>query len=93
MKWPIRTLSILGLIGALIVGYHWASCPRTPEALFKARCSACHELRTERLCEFPATQRPTIVDTMRRLHEAAEVIDEEEAVIIRRYLEESLVCH
>ena len=93
MKWLVRALSILGLIGALIGGYHWATRPRTPEALFKARCSACHELRTERLCEFPPAQRPTIVDTMRRLHEAAEVIDEEEAVIIRRYLEESLVCH
>lgn len=92
MKWPIRVLLFAGLIGALTGGYHWASLPRTPAALFKARCTACHELRAERLCEFAPALRPAIVDTMRRLHEAYRVINDEEAGIIRHYLEESLIC-
>ncbi|NVZ10458.1 hypothetical protein HW932_14430 [Allochromatium humboldtianum] len=92
MPWLIRPLLSLGLLGALLGGYPWLSRPRTPEALFKTRCAACHALRVERLCEFAPRQRPAIVDTMRRLHEADQVIDEEEAVIIRRYLEESLIC-
>lgn len=92
MTWPIRALLVVSLLGVLGAGYHWTTRPRTPEALFKARCAACHELRAERLCEFAPVQRPAIVDTMRRLHEADRVINEEEAVIIRHYLEESLVC-
>jgi len=66
--------------------------PRTPEELFRERCSNCHELRTARVCEFAPELRPAIVDTMRRLHGADDVIDNEEAVVIRRYLEESLKC-
>jgi len=73
-------------------GWWWATLPRTPEALFRARCSSCHELRTQRVCEFAAELRGAIVDTMRRQHGADEVIDEAEAESIRRYLAEPALC-
>ena len=81
-----------GLLIVLWIGHWWMTLPRTPEELFRARCSSCHELRTARVCEFAPELRPAIVDTMRQLHGANEVIDDEEAVVIRRYLEESLKC-
>ena len=90
---PLRTAAALGLLGAgLWVVHWWATLPRTPEALFLVRCAACHELRSARLCEFSPRLRPAIVDTMRRLHGADEVIGDAEASIIGRYLEESLRC-
>ncbi len=83
----------LGLLG-LVVGLAawWASAPRTPEALFRERCSTCHELRTARVCTFAPELRPAIVETMRRLHGADKVITDHEARVIARYLEESLTC-
>jgi mono/diheme cytochrome c family protein len=94
--WKGRRLYIAALFGALgailWVVYWWATLPRTPEALFQVRCSACHELRTARVCEFPPHLRPAIVDTMRRLHGADKVISSDEALAIGRYLEDSLIC-
>lgn len=81
---------VLALSGAAVLW--WRSQPHTPEALFRARCSACHELRAGRVCGFAPALRPAIVDTMRRLHGAAEVIDGAEAAIIKRYLSEELPC-
>jgi mono/diheme cytochrome c family protein len=92
VKWAIRCTLLSGILVVLVGTYEWATRPRTPEALFKTRCAACHELRTDRLCEFPPALRPAIVDTMRHLHEADRVIDDAEAAVIRRYLEESLPC-
>jgi hypothetical protein len=88
----VTGLSLVVIIAFLVAGYRWATQPRTPEDLFRVRCAACHELRVERVCAFEPALRPAIVDTMRRLHEADRVIDEGEAVVIRRYLEESLTC-
>ncbi|MEA3278274.1 MAG: hypothetical protein U9Q81_23880, partial [Pseudomonadota bacterium] len=85
-------LALGGSFAVLWTGHWWVTLPRTPEELFRARCSSCHELRTTRVCEFAAELRPAIVDTMRQLHGADEVIDDEEAVVIGRYLEESLIC-
>ena len=70
----------------------WLSQPRTPAELFRARCSSCHELRTAKICEFDPQLRAAIVGTMRRQHGADEVINKNEAQIIRHYLEESLLC-
>lgn len=70
----------------------WWHQPRTPEALFQVRCSSCHELRRERLCEFDPSLRPAIVGVMRREHGADEVIDEPEAVMIETYLRERFTC-
>ena len=89
------TLAAVSLGGSLAVlwgGYWWLMLPGTPEELFRVRCSSCHELRIARVCEFAPGLRPAIVDTMRRLHGADEVIDDEEALVIRRYLEETLKC-
>ncbi|MEJ2455115.1 MAG: hypothetical protein P8103_13295 [Candidatus Thiodiazotropha sp.] len=70
----------------------WWHQPKTPEALFRVRCSSCHELRRERLCEFAPSLRPAIVGVMRREHGADEVIGEEEAVVIETYLRERFEC-
>ncbi|WP_428605264.1 hypothetical protein [Sedimenticola sp.] len=70
----------------------WSMLPRTPRELFLARCSSCHELRIARLCEFEPALRPAIVEVMRREHGADQVISDEEALAIRDYLKESLIC-
>ena len=64
----------------------------TPAELFRVRCSSCHELRTERVCEFAPSLRPSIVATMRRSHGADEVIDDEEAALIERHLADPALC-
>lgn len=97
--WPclggscLRTVvPLTGLAVLLWSGWWWVTQPRTPEELFRVRCASCHELRAARVCEFAPELRPSIVDTMRRLHGADEVIDDVEAELIRHYLEESLEC-
>lgn len=84
------------LAGLLIVsgllGWIWWHQPRTPEALFQVRCSSCHELRRERLCEFAAPLRPAIVGVMRREHGADEVISDSEAEIIETFLRDQFEC-
>ena len=92
MRALVTGLVITGGTALLVAGYFWATVPRTPEALFRVRCATCHELRAARICEFDRALRPAIVDTMRRLHEADRVIDDAEAAVIRRYLEDSLPC-
>jgi len=84
--------ALFGLSSVLWIGHWGLTLPRTPEELFQMRCSSCHELRIARVCEFAPALRPAIVDTMRRMHGADEVIDEGEAVIIREYLEVELKC-
>jgi len=83
---------LAGLAALPWVGYWWATLPRTPDALFRARCSSCHELRTARVCEFAPELRPAIVKTMRLLHGADQVIDDDEAIIIARYLGDPALC-
>lgn len=70
----------------------WWQQPRTPEELFRVRCSSCHELRSEKLCEFAPALRPAIVGVMRREHGADEVIDDDEAILIEAYLREQFQC-
>ena len=89
----LLTILVLGgLLTAIWIGYWWSTLPRTPEELFRVRCSSCHELRTTRVCGFAPELRPAIVDTMRRLHGADEVIDEKEAALIARYLADPALC-
>lgn len=86
--------SLAGMVilgGSLAWGW-WRLQPHTPEELFLARCSSCHELRRERLCEFVAPLRSTIVGVMRREHGADEVISEGEAEVIETYLRERFKC-
>ena len=85
--------AVLAVSAALLwIGYWWAGLPRTPEALFRVRCSTCHELRTARLCEFARELRPAIVDTMRFVHGADKVIDDGEARLIAAYLKSPNLC-
>ena len=72
--------------------YWWMNLPRTPEELFRVRCSSCHERRVSRLCEFDQNLRPGIVKVMRKEHGADEVISEREAILIRHYLKETFRC-
>lgn len=83
---------VLPLACGLLAWAWWWHQPKTPEALFQVRCSSCHELRRERLCEFAPSLRPAIVGVMRREHGADEVIDEREAVMIETYLRERFIC-
>ncbi len=93
---PGSTCFRASLIGFVILSglllWFWWRQPRTPEALFLVRCSSCHELRRERLCEFAPSQRPAMVGVMRREHGADEVISEQEARMIETYLRERFQC-
>jgi len=79
------------VLGLAWVGWYWQQ-PRTPRALFEARCSACHLLPVTELCRYPPAQRPAIVDTMRKTQGADAEINPAEAQLIRNYLKESLLC-
>lgn len=91
-RWRRIAIGLAGLATAAWLGHWWAMPPRTPRALFETRCASCHELRTERVCEFAPELRPAIVDTMRRMHGADAVIDEREARIIAAFLGEPALC-
>jgi mono/diheme cytochrome c family protein len=84
---------LTALATAAWLGHWWVTLPRTPHELFATRCASCHELRTERVCEFAPELRPVIVDTMRRLHGADAVIDEAEAKIIAAFLGDPALCN
>lgn len=66
----------------------WSSRPRTPRALYEARCAACHALAD--LSGYGPEQRAAIVATMRRSNGAAAIIDEREAAVIIDYLVEEV---
>ncbi len=85
--------SLIGIVilSGLLVWIWWRQ-PRTPGDLFQVRCSSCHELRRQRLCEFAPSLRPAIVGVMRREHGADEVISKREAVMIETYLRERFIC-
>lgn len=84
----------MGLLFFILAGatVWWWIQPRTPEELFRARCTSCHELRIEQLCQFAPALRPAIVEVMRHEHGADQVISAEETLIIQHYLKEELLC-
>jgi mono/diheme cytochrome c family protein len=75
----------LALAVSVGIAAAWWSKPRTPEALYRARCAACHALPD--LSRFTTADMAGIVATMRARNGADAVIDEEEARVIVRYLE------
>ena len=87
-KFSATRLMVVGLALASSVGVAawWWSRPRTPEALYRARCAACHALPD--LSRFAAADMAGMVATMRASNGADAVIDEEEAQVIVRYLEQ-----
>ncbi len=80
------------MVMMIIAGVWWLRQPKTDEELFQVRCSGCHELRAQKLCEFDANLRPHIVAVMRQQHGAEQAIDSDEAVRIERYLREEFRC-
>lgn len=80
------------IVGVLGLAWWWWKQPKTDRELFQVRCSSCHELRTQRLCEFAPPLRPLIVQVMRRQHGADQVIGSAEAVRIENYLREKFKC-
>ncbi|MBF0267730.1 MAG: cytochrome c [Alphaproteobacteria bacterium] len=84
MRWKMITavLATCVLIGLV---WWWITLPRTPEELYKARCAACHKLSD--LSGYKKDEIEGIVRTMRTRNGADKVIDDEEAIIITRYLE------
>ena len=83
---------IIILMTLSLLVFSWLKTPATPEALFREKCSNCHELQSKRLCEFPREVRRQIVDMMRTRHGAADQIDDREADLIKAYLEEGFSC-
>ena len=86
--WKCSTTSfiVIGftlLVSAAIAAWLWPR-PLTPEALYRARCAACHALPD--LSRYAAADMAGMVATMRAHHGADAVIDEEEAQVIVRYL-------
>ena len=88
----LTAIGLITLAAAVWLGHWWATMPRTPQALFQVRCASCHELRSQRVCEFDLELRPAIVDTMRRLHGADAVIDDVEAEQIAAFLADPALC-
>ena len=80
------------LLIVIWLGWWWIHLPRTPEEFFKVRCSTCHDLPLADLCRRSRAERTGIVNTMRKLHGADQVIDKQEARIITNYLKETFTC-
>lgn len=89
----MRYVSTLLIITAIIVGIRYAAQPHGPKALFEVRCAGCHELPVQALCEeYSPVLRPSVVDTMRTLQGADADITIGEALQIKQYLKEDLLC-
>lgn len=82
MRWLAACLLAGVLLGGL---WWWWRQSRTLEELFRARCSACHEVPD--LSGYAREDMGAIVRTMRERNGADTVIDDEEARVIIDYLE------
>lgn len=81
----MRVAMALAAILVVIAGaWWWARVPRTPRALYEARCSACHALAD--LSRYRSEELVAILDTMRHRNGAASVISERESQEIIEYL-------
>ena len=87
-----RVIIMLSIIIATGIVYWGRIQPRTPEDLFRVRCTSCHELRAQRLCEFAPELRPAIVEVMRHEYGADEIISQDEAELIEQYLRDVFQC-
>jgi len=92
--YPAKAIVIIMLTFIMATGivYWWWIQPRTPVELFRVRCTSCHELWAQRLCEFAPEIRPAIVQVMRHEYGADEIISQDEAVLIEQYLRDVYQC-
>lgn len=77
-------VAVAALLVVIAGTWWWGSVPHTPEALYEARCSACHALAD--LSRHRPEEMVAIIDTMRHRNGAASVISETEAQEIIEYL-------
>jgi len=91
---PVKAIVMIMVTFIMATGivYWWWIQPRTPEQLFRVRCTSCHDLWAQRLCEFAPELRPAIVQVMRYGYGADEIISHNEAVLIEQYLREDFQC-
>lgn len=75
---------VTGLLVVIAGAWWWAGIPRTPKALYEARCSSCHALAD--LSRHRPEDMVAIIETMRHRNGAALVISETEAAEIIEYL-------
>lgn len=87
---PVNRIRLL--LGAALLGgagsaglYSWIQIPRTPDELYRARCSACHDLPD--LSGYQRHELAPLVNFMRTHNGAHRVISDEEAVAIIAWLE------
>ncbi len=85
----ITMMLVLLIIGA---AYWCYQQPRNAQQIFEVRCSACHQLQRQVLCQYASSLRASIVETMRRSHGADANISEADAATIKHYLEMELKC-
>lgn len=88
----MRSVVTLLIVTAVIGGLWYAVQPHTPKKLFEVRCASCHPLPVRALCEYPPELRPAVVETMRTLQGADAEISAAEALQIKQYLKESVLC-
>lgn len=77
-------VTVAGFLAVIVGVWWWATTPRTPKALYEARCSACHALAD--LSRHRPEEVVAIIETMRHRNGAASVISETEAAEITGYL-------
>ncbi len=87
-----RLMVKIGASILVIVIANWAYQfrPLPPQKLYQARCTSCHILPD--MCSFSPQHRVAVVQTMLIQQQATDVISENEAKIITRYLSEQLAC-
>ena len=82
---PAALLGLVVLIAGGWLTWDWLRPPRTPEELYRRRCSQCHTLPN--MSQFGKRNMKGIVRAMREKNGADKVISEVEADVIGAYLE------
>ncbi len=81
----MRIVAAVTVLLIVVAGlWWWGNIPRTPKALYEARCSSCHALAD--LSHHRSEEMVAIIETMRHRNGAASVISETEAEEIIGYL-------
>ena len=77
------------LLALVVAGIWWMSVPRSPQAIYRARCTGCHVLPD--LATYGKADMHPLIRTMRERNGAHAVIGEADAELIIDYLERQAV--